>query len=320
MATVWTILVWHIKTRSIRTICNEFTVLALATNIVRRERIDLSDPDHGRHKTGSNRSTRSNQVAPLIGTVHQHLRCQINHGKAIPQDGSQFLFNPQIDNIRERITIDLKGPLIGQFCNRFFGLVDKWRIEVPLDHFDRLKGLCERIGIFNNNLACQVFSQKGEFIQHFIGSSEMRFWQWRWLSIFSVTDGPVDHGPLTETTDNDLPIDLIFRLQIVDISCRKNGLAKAISHFDQALDYSLELVHVLDLLLGNERCVDSRWHNLDKVVVLGHFDCRIHTLRHDRIKDFPFRASRSKDQALAVGIQHSLGNPWNSFEILGPRK
>ena len=116
----------------------------------------------------------------------------------------------------------------------------------------------------------------------------MRFWQWRWLGIFSVANGPVDHSPLTETTDNDLPINLIFWLQIVDISCRKNGLAEAISHFDQALDNGLELLHVLDLLLGNERRIDSRWHNLDKVVVLSHFDRRIHTLRHDRIKNFSF--------------------------------
>ena len=103
-----------------------------------------------------------------------------------------------------------------------------------------------------------------------------------------MPNGPVDHSPLTETTNNDLPINLIFRLQIVDISCRKNGLAEAISYFNQALDNGLELVHVLDLLLGNERRIDSWWHNLDKVVVLGHFDCRIHTLRHDGIKNFPF--------------------------------
>ena len=138
--------------------------MALAADIVRRERINLGDPNHGRDKAGSYGSTRSNQVAPLIGTMHQHLRGQINHGKPIPQDGGQFLFNPQIHNIRERITVDLKGSLIGQFRNRLFGLVDKWRIEVALDHFDRLKGLCQRIGIFNNNLARQVFSQKGKFI------------------------------------------------------------------------------------------------------------------------------------------------------------
>ena len=106
----------------------------------------------------------------------------------------------------------------------------------------------------------------------------MRFWQWRWLGIFSVPDGPVDHSSLTETTDNDLPINLIFRLQIVDIPCGKNRLAKAISHLNQALDNGLELLHVLDLLLSNERCIDSRWHDLDKVVVLGHFDRRIHPL------------------------------------------
>ena len=73
VAAVWTILVRHIKTRSIRTVCDEFTVLAPAADIVRRKWIDLGDPDHGRHKTGSDGSTRSNQVAPLIGTVHQHL-------------------------------------------------------------------------------------------------------------------------------------------------------------------------------------------------------------------------------------------------------
>ena len=89
--------------------------------------------------------------------MHQHLRGQINHGKAIPQDRGQFLFNPQIDNIRERITIDLKGSLIGQFRNCFFGLVDKWRIEVTLDHFDRFEDFCQGIGIFNDNLARQVF-------------------------------------------------------------------------------------------------------------------------------------------------------------------
>ena len=116
----------------------------------------------------------------------------------------------------------------------------------------------------------------------------MRFRKWRWLGIFSMPDGPVDHGPLTETADNDLPIDLIFRFQIVDIPCGKNGLAKAISHLNQALDNGLELLHVLDLFLGNEGRIDSRWHNLDKVVVLGHFDRRIHSLRHDRIKDLPF--------------------------------
>ena len=74
--------------------------------------------------------------------MHQELGSQIDHGEAIPQDRGQLFFNPQIDNIRERITIDLKGSLIGQFRNRLFGLVDKWRIEVPLDHFDGFEDFC----------------------------------------------------------------------------------------------------------------------------------------------------------------------------------
>ena len=53
VATVWTILVRHIKTRSIRTVCDEFTVLALAADMSEAKRIDLSDPNHGRDKAGS---------------------------------------------------------------------------------------------------------------------------------------------------------------------------------------------------------------------------------------------------------------------------
>ena len=106
-----------------------------------------------------------------------------------------------------------------------------------------------------------------------------------------MADSPVNHGPLPETADNDLPINLIFRLQIVDIPCRKNRLAEAISHFDQALDNGLELVHVLDLLLGNEGRIDGWRHDLDKVIILGHFHCHVNSLRDDRIEDFSFRTS-----------------------------
>jgi len=45
----------------------------------------------------------SYQIAPLIGALHQHLRSQINHGKAIPQDGGQLFFNSYIDKAEETV-------------------------------------------------------------------------------------------------------------------------------------------------------------------------------------------------------------------------
>ena len=121
----------------------------------------------------------------------------------------------------------------------------------------------------------------------------MSFWQGCWLSIFSMTDRPVDHSPLPKTADNDFSIDFFFRLKVVDISCCQDRFAKAISHLNQALDDGLELLHVFYLLFGNEGRIDGWRHHLNKVIILGHFDCRINSLRDNRIKDFPFRTSRS---------------------------
>ena len=108
-----------------------------------------------------------------------------------------------------------------------------------------------------------------------------------------MTDRPVDDSSLPETADNDFSIDLFLRLKIVDISCCQDRFAKAISHLNQALDDSLEFVHVFDLLFGNEGRIDGWRHHLNKVIILGYFNCCINSLRDDRIKNFSFRTSRS---------------------------
>ena len=117
-----------------------------------------------------------------------------------------------------------------------------------------------------------------------------------------MTDSPVDDSSLPETADNDFPIDLFLRLKVVHIPCRQDWLAKAISHLNQALDDSLELIHIFDLLFSNEGHIDGWRHDLDKVIILGHFHCRINSLRDDRVKDFSFRTSRSQDQTFPMGI------------------
>ena len=70
VTTFRTVLIGHIKSRTVRTICDKLTILTLTTDIVRRERIDLCNPNHGRNETGANRPTRTHQVTPLIGTLH----------------------------------------------------------------------------------------------------------------------------------------------------------------------------------------------------------------------------------------------------------
>ena len=108
------------------------------------------------------------------------------------------------------------------------------------------------------------------------------------LGIFTVTNSPVNHGSLTETSDDNLPIDFFFRLDIVDISRRKDRLAQAIADLNQIANNGLQFFLILDLLLGNQRLIDSRRHDLDKVIILGYFDSRIHPLRDNGVIDFAF--------------------------------
>ena len=104
--------------------------------------------------------------------------------------------------------------------------------------------------------------------------------------MFAMTDGSVNHSPLPQTTDDNFTVNLFFWFDIMHISRSQNRLAKTIPNLYQALDNGLEFLHILDLLLGNQWSIDSWWHDLDKVVILGHLNRCIHTLGNDRIKNF----------------------------------
>ncbi|KXT69721.1 hypothetical protein SGODD07_01734 [Streptococcus gordonii] len=158
VATLWTVLIRHIKARTIGAVRYELAVLAFATDIVGRQRINLGNPDHGRDKARSDRPPRAYQIAPLIGALHQHLRSQVNHGEAIPQDRGQLFFDPQVHDIRQRIAINLKGFLIGQLGNCLLSLINERCIEVALDHLYRLKGLRQLIRIGDDQLLSQVLA------------------------------------------------------------------------------------------------------------------------------------------------------------------
>ena len=130
----------------------------------------------------------------------------------------------------------------------------------------------------------------------------MSLWKRSWLGMFPMTNGSVNHSPLSQTTDDNFTVNLFFWFDIVDISRSQNRLAKTISNLYQALDNGLKFLHILDLLFGNQWRIDSWWHDLDKVIILGHLNRRIHTLGYNRVKNFTLRASRPQNQALPMGI------------------
>ena len=55
MATLFTLFIRHIETRTIGTICDEFGMLAVWTDVVRGHGIDFCNPDHGGDKTRADR-------------------------------------------------------------------------------------------------------------------------------------------------------------------------------------------------------------------------------------------------------------------------
>ena len=82
--------------------------------------------------------------------------CQINHSKSIPRIEVNSFSIRKSNDIWKWITINLKS----SSCRSIPATVSsalsmKWCIQVPFNDLDRLKDLCQGIGIFNDNLTSQ---------------------------------------------------------------------------------------------------------------------------------------------------------------------
>ena len=74
----------------------------------------------------------------------------------------------------------------------------------------------------------------------------------------------------------------------MDVPRRKDRLAQAIADLNQIANNGLQFFLVFNLLLGNQWLIDSRRHDLNKVIILGYFDSCIHPLRDNGVIDFTF--------------------------------
>ena len=67
---------------------DEFIVLTVFAAIMRRQRVDLGDADHGRDEGRSDRSARADEIAVVVGFLDESLRDDVERGKAVFEDRS----------------------------------------------------------------------------------------------------------------------------------------------------------------------------------------------------------------------------------------
>ena len=200
----------------------EITVVAGGTVIMGRQGVDLRDSRHGRHKGGADRTSRSHQIAVVVGLPHQLLGDDIHHGEAVGNDRMELLFQTVYHHLRKLLPVNGVGPLIADVPEGLIGILDDGRTLIrphrgdPLDHVGNL------VRVAHHHLPGLVASQILEFRQHLLGGPKVE----RRLLI-RVLEALSGH--------DDTAVDLVLRIQEMDVAGGHYGLAKLLAQGDDPL-------------------------------------------------------------------------------------
>ena len=170
-----TFFIGQVKARPHTAVGEELIVLAcgIGTVVVRRQRIDLGNTCHGGYEGGSNRSAGAYQISLLLTVMYQSLGNQIKHGKAVFDNGCKFSFQTRRNQLGQRVSVHALGSfpahilqlLLGSF--HFGGIGSLRNGTHGLDH------ICDQVCVGDNYLVCLFFAKISEFLQHFIGGTEI---------------------------------------------------------------------------------------------------------------------------------------------------
>ena len=100
-----------VKARAVAAVRNEFAVFAVRADIMRRQRVYLGNTGDIGHERRADRTTRANQVTVRLRIGHKLLRRHVQHGEAVLIDGIQLALEAVVDDLRQRIAVNLFRPL-----------------------------------------------------------------------------------------------------------------------------------------------------------------------------------------------------------------
>ena len=142
----------------------EIHIMTLWADIVGAQRIHLRNSCHGSHKGASYGTTGAYQIPVLHRFPYQLLGNDIHHGKAVGNNGMQFLLQTILYNLRKLGSIDFMSLVITDLCQRLITVRDHRRTLIRTHRCNSLNHVRNHIGIGDYDLLCLVRSQIGKLL------------------------------------------------------------------------------------------------------------------------------------------------------------
>ena len=236
-------------------------IVAFWTEVMRMQGVDLRDAGHVGDKGRPDRSARPDQIPVCHRLPYQLLRNDIHDGKTIGDDGVQLFLQAVLHNLRKVVAVDLMRPVVADLRQHFVRMRDDGRTLVRPDWRELLHHVRDPVGICDDNLVRLLLAQILELLQHLLCRAQI---QRRLIVRLRILKIHILQNP---------PVDLILRVQEMDVAGRTHGLAVLLSERDNP---TVVVFQILDgLRLISEVSILVIFRNGQKHVVADRLDFQI---------------------------------------------
>lgn len=171
-------------------------------------------PDHEGHERRADGAAGSDEVAVLQGILYELLRRHVNDVVMAVDNVSQLGLNTFRNDLGRIIAVQAVQLAVDQRFQVLDGVLDLRRKQVMRYGADGFAHVGDVVRVLHNDLIGLFRAQVGEFLEHLVRRTEIE-------RIFAVAILKALRG------QQDPAIDLILRVQEVDVSRRADGLFPA---------------------------------------------------------------------------------------------
>ena len=298
------VLVRHVRSAAEGSVSDELTVPALGTAVVGRQGVDLGDAGHVGHQAGANGPPGAHQIAVLQGPLDQLLGGHVHH-VVLAQNAPQLHVQPVHDELWRVLPVELVDLVPHQPVQILLRIFQPGREQLPLGQ--QVKGLHlirNGPGVGDHHLHGFLRPQVGKLLQHLVSGAEVD------------GHGGVAVGKLLGV-QKDVAIDLVLRVQEVDVSGGAHRLSQLLPQPDHSAVELPQLLLVPDLAVPEHEGVVAQGLDLQVVVEGGDpLQLRPVLVLDHRLEQLPCLAGRAHNQPLPVGDELVLGDDGIALEVL----
>ena len=176
------------------------------------------------------------------------------------------------------------------------GVLDLRRKQVMRYGADGFAHVGDVVRVLHNDLIGLFRAQVGEFLEHLVRRAEIE-------RIFAVAILKALRG------QQDAAIDLVLRVQEVDVSRRADGLSQFLTQPDNGAVELAQLLVALRDALGQHKAVVAQGLDLKEIVERSDaFELRVALVGHNGLEQLACLAGRGQNHTVTVLVQQAAGH------------